>query len=90
MRLQKQETYSDFFQVQRSADAKNLQDLGVVNAQGESNELAKYNYTDNTPLNGRNLYRLEMVDKDGSFAYSRINELAFSGLKNNDFPKSSV
>ncbi|MCE7043740.1 CshA/CshB family fibrillar adhesin-related protein [Dyadobacter sp. CY312] len=73
-----EETNSDFFQVQRSSDAKSWQDLGIVNAKGESNEQTRYFFNDNNPLKGSNLYRLKMVDRDGSFAYSRIRELSFT------------
>jgi hypothetical protein len=73
------ETNSDYFQVQRSANAKNWEDLGSVSARGESNALVKYSFNDNAPRGGANLYRLKMVDKDGSFAYSRIRELSYAG-----------
>ena len=31
-----------------------------------------YSYTDNTPLQGTNYYRLKQVDEDGSFSYSNV------------------
>jgi hypothetical protein len=65
--------------VQRSANAKSWQDLGSVSAQGESGTLAKYIFSDKAPLEGTNLYRLKMVDKDETFAYSRIRELSYAG-----------
>ncbi len=36
------------------------------------------------PVNGENLYRLKMVDKDQTFAYSRMQSLTFEGLSEAD------
>jgi hypothetical protein len=69
------EINSDYFEIQRSHDAKTWLSIKTVNAQGESSAIQKYTYTDPMPTEGPNLYRLKMIDRDGSFAYSRIISL---------------
>jgi hypothetical protein len=77
-----EETNSSHFEVQRSANGKNWARIGTVKSNGESVVMRKYDYTDVKPLIGENLYRLRMVDIDGTFAYSRIRSLTFEGLNN--------
>ncbi|WP_171037801.1 T9SS type A sorting domain-containing protein [Dyadobacter luticola] len=72
-----EESNSDHFEIQRSGDGKSWEALAEVKARGESKTNVSYNYTDNAPLNGENLYRLKMIDNDGTFAYSRIASLEF-------------
>ncbi|SEI41895.1 Por secretion system C-terminal sorting domain-containing protein [Dyadobacter koreensis] len=69
------ETNSERFEIQKSADAKNWNALSSVSAKGESKTRADYNFTDVNPFNGQNFYRLKMIDRDGTFAYSRINSI---------------
>lgn len=38
---------------------------------------AHYSAVDDSPLGGNNFYRLKMVDKDGTFAFSQIRNLKF-------------
>jgi hypothetical protein len=76
------ETNSERFDVERSKDAKEWMKIGSVDASGESSELLKYTFTDNLPANGENLYRLKMIDKDQTFAYSRIRSLIFDSNGN--------
>jgi hypothetical protein len=72
------ETRSDRFEIQHSLNGKLWKVLGFVDTKGESNILSSYNYTHLTPENGTNLYRLKMVDRDGTLAYSKIEGLGFS------------
>jgi hypothetical protein len=71
------ETNSDLFEVQHSIDGKEWRHLGNVAATGESRELKTYSYIHEQPSSGTNLYRLKMIDADGTFAYSRIVSLDF-------------
>lgn len=72
-----EETNSDRFEIERSADGKKWGRIGSVASMGESKVLVNYTYVDNTPLAGENLYRLKMIDKDQTFAYSHIRNLSF-------------
>lgn len=67
-----EEVTSDYFEIQRSLDGKQWAVLGKVNAVGESSDLKNYQYADVAPANGNNLYRLKMVDKDGTLALSKV------------------
>ncbi|MCE6992413.1 T9SS type A sorting domain-containing protein [Dyadobacter sp. CY323] len=72
------ETNSDHFDIQHSQDGKIWNALTTIQAQGESKGLITYHYTHTSPL-AVNLYRLKMVDADGTFAYSSIRSLNFNG-----------
>jgi hypothetical protein len=74
------ETNSDFFEVQHSLNAKNWSVLGSVKSHGESAVLRNYSYPHATPSNGTNYYRLRMVDKDQTYAYSTIRSTTFEGI----------
>ncbi|MEO6286963.1 MAG: T9SS type A sorting domain-containing protein [Dyadobacter sp.] len=67
-----EETNSDRFEIQHSANGKQWTMIGQVNATGESKTLQRYTYTHATPRTGENLYRMKMVDVDATFAMSRI------------------
>ncbi len=71
------ETNSDRFEIEHSNSGKEWRMIGTVESKGESAELLAYSFSDREPVAGENLYRLKMIDKDGSFAYSRINSVSF-------------
>ncbi|WP_254563003.1 Ig-like domain-containing protein [Dyadobacter diqingensis] len=71
------EMNSDRFEIERSPDAKNWDKLGEVSAAVNSEVRTNYHFTDETPESGMNYYRLKMVDRDGTFAYSRIRSVNF-------------
>ena len=76
-----EETNSEYFEVQHSLTGKAWAPVGKVASNGESTTLKNYTFSHNTPVNGENLYRLKMVDKDQTFAYSRIQSVKFEGLE---------
>lgn len=73
------ETNSDQFEIQRSRDGKQWGKLSEVKAKGESAVNQVYTYLDEQPGSGSNFYRLKMVDRDGTFAYSSIKEISLNG-----------
>lgn len=74
------ETNSDRFEVERSVNGKSWEMIGSVKSSGESRQLIDYHFVDLHPVYSQeNLYRLRMVDIDGTFAYSRIRNLYFEG-----------
>jgi hypothetical protein len=73
-----EETNSDRFEIERSNNGKKWSRIGTVASSGESKTLVDYSYVDNAPLSGTNLYRLKMVDKDNTFAYSAIRDAKFA------------
>jgi hypothetical protein len=63
------------FVVQRSADGRNFENIGTVNAVGNSTQKTSYQFTDAEVLSKgapKIYYRLYMRDKDGRSAFSKI------------------
>ena len=72
-----EEVNSDRFEVEHSLNGKNWRMIGSVAAKGNSRSTQWYSFTDNNPANGSNLYRLRMIDRDGSFDVTRAKSLEF-------------
>lgn len=68
------EENSSYFEVQHSLKGKDWQKVGSVKAEGIP---SSYNFSHTNPANGNNLYRLKMVDRDGTFSYSPMRSLQF-------------
>lgn len=69
-----QETNFSHFNIQRSFDGINFTTVGNVNVAGNNNR-NDYNYYDNDLRNRQEqkvFYRLQLMDKDGHFTYSKI------------------
>jgi hypothetical protein len=81
-----EETNSERFDVQRSANGKDWETFQTVAAKGESKVQLDYAAVDNDPFEGDNFYRLHMIDKDGTSAYSRIRTLKFEGVGTYIYP----
>lgn len=59
------------FQVYRSADGKEFQDIGFVKGSGNSNVKNTYAFSDLNPLKGISYYRLKQIDIPGETTYSK-------------------
>jgi len=70
-----QEQNSHYIEVQRSGDGKSFLPIGQVAAAGNSQSPRDYTFVDGLPLPGNDLYRLKMVDLDGSFKYSKVLQI---------------
>ncbi|RAK02317.1 hypothetical protein LX87_00437 [Larkinella arboricola] len=66
------EQNSDYFTIERSPDARAFEAIGRVSSKGFSERLQTYGFSDPAPLKGTNYYRLRQVDRDGTYAYSKI------------------
>ncbi|MHA4737072.1 T9SS type A sorting domain-containing protein [Dyadobacter sp. MSC1_007] len=72
------ETSSSEFEIQHSIDGKQWQSIGSLAAAGESSTDKNYQFVHAGPVDGRNnLYRLKMIDIDGTFALSSIKSIFF-------------
>jgi Secretion system C-terminal sorting domain len=60
------------FTIERSADGANWEDIGTIQAIGNSAVQTDYSYTDEQPLTGMNYYRLVLVNMDNSYTYSQV------------------
>lgn len=67
-----------YFELEKSADGRNFNQLGRVAAQGGLSYLPfDYSFRDVAPVRGANFYRLKMVGSDGSIQYSDIVKVIF-------------
>jgi hypothetical protein len=67
-----QEINSSRFDIERSANGNtNWNLVSSVNAAGNSSVGKNYNAYDARPFNGGNFYRINQVDKDGKYKYSK-------------------
>lgn len=73
------EVNASHFSLERSVDTKQWVQIKEVAAIGNVKTSTEYMAYDNHPVWGSNYYRLKMIDKDGSFAYSRIISLQDNG-----------
>jgi len=67
----------DRFEIERSSNSSTWSSIGTVAAKGAASNT--YQLTDANLTAGKWLYRLKMVDRDGSFSYSRIVTLDLNG-----------
>jgi hypothetical protein len=83
------EEENKFYSVERSGDGKKFVQIGVVASGSMNNGI--YNYTDISPLPGKNYYRLRQVDNDGNFTFSftRLVEISFPVKANFSFLKNN-
>jgi hypothetical protein len=72
------EVNSAHFEIEKSSDSKMWSAIGRVIAGGNTGVEKKYSYTDVSPFDGANYYRLKMVDADAKFEYSPIKSVNFS------------
>jgi hypothetical protein len=72
-----QEENSKEFVIERSSDGKTFTAIGTVSAAGKSSQPVDYNFTDLTPINGPNYYRLREADLDSKYTYSMVRVLNF-------------
>ena len=61
----------NYYAIERSEDGKNFSVIGQLDANKIDETNKSYNFSDNSPLNGINYYRLAMVDLNGSKDYSK-------------------
>ena len=76
------ESNSDHFEIERSKPGGTFIKIGEVNAAGTSNQLLNYQFIDNQPDKGYNLYRLKQVDRDNRHEYSLVRWVKINDEKN--------
>jgi uncharacterized repeat protein (TIGR01451 family) len=62
---------TNIYEIQRSADARNFESLGIVKSRNFQNG-SVYSFIDKLPLYGDNYYRIKAIDLDGSEQYSTV------------------
>jgi len=75
----KTEVSTSVFQIERTLQStQNWAKVGEVAASGNSNSPKEYSFTDKKLNSGKYIYRLKMVDNDGSYKYSDAVETEVS------------
>ena len=69
------EQNSSHFEIERSANGGDYTRIGSMKAAGNSANIRRYEFTDETAPTGLLLYRLRQVDIDGRFSYSKIVQI---------------
>ncbi|NCQ18451.1 MAG: T9SS type A sorting domain-containing protein [Ignavibacteria bacterium] len=69
------EKNSSYFEVQRKSEKNDWVSVGKVSASGTTTERVKYSFTEKNVNGTAALYRLKMVDLDGSSSYSKEVEV---------------
>jgi len=72
------EQNTDHFDVETSEDGTNWKSIGTVKAAGNSSTPRNYDYVQYSPATGNNFYRIAIVDADGSYNYTSVQQLSFS------------
>lgn len=80
------EINANYFGIQRSTDHKRWEEIGQLDAMGNSTESKTYKFVDSEPANGINYYRLKLIDIDGKFEYSKIISQFFEKNQLKIFP----
>jgi hypothetical protein len=85
-----EETQSDRFEVEHSLNGTSWNLIATVKSNGESTTQQRYSFVDIAPAKGNNLYRLKMIDNDGTYAYSRIRNIDFNGIEASVYPNPAA
>lgn len=67
----------EYYQLQKSVDGRNFSDLEGQSQRATAN--TTYNFTDATPANGANFYRIKAKDRSGEMFYSEIKRVDVAG-----------
>ena len=73
------EDNSSYFNVQHSTDGSSFTTVGTVKAIGSGSN--SYQFTDVSPAEGTNYYRIQTVDNNGSYSISKSVAVQFSDSK---------
>ncbi|OJV51535.1 MAG: hypothetical protein BGO31_06180 [Bacteroidetes bacterium 43-16] len=65
------------FEIERSSNGADFKVIGRVNAAGNASEATGYRFDDVQPEKGLNLYRLKMLNADGTWSYSPVRNARF-------------
>lgn len=72
-----QELNNDYFILERSANGIDYKPLGIIKGAGTTDTETYYAYNDTEPLPGKNYYRLQQTDLDGTISYSHTIVFTF-------------
>jgi len=76
------------FEIHRSFNGNDFENIGFVKGNGNSNNLNHYEFTDFSPTQNQSgivYYRLKQIDFNGKFELSKIKQVAFQNTNNSKF-----
>jgi Secretion system C-terminal sorting domain len=87
-----QELNATVFVIEKSVNGIDFVELSRIPASGNSNIELNYSAIDNSPVTGKNFYRLVEVDRAGVMTYSSVVVIHFGAIKNalEVFPNPSM
>ncbi len=65
------------YEIQRSVDADEWENIAWISGSGNSEEMKSYSIVDYKPFYGTNYYRFKQIDLDGRYSYSNIVNIDF-------------
>ncbi len=71
------EINNDGFEIQRSHDSENWEKIGFIKGAGNAANEIRYDFTDESPENGTNYYRLKQIDFDQTFSFTDVVKVIF-------------
>lgn len=71
------EINADYFAIEQAGENLQFQQIGTVECIGNTEQRSLYQFTDRSPKNGMNYYRLRQFDTDGKWNYSTIAAINF-------------
>lgn len=77
------EINTSHFEIERSTDGSNFENIASVTANGNVSGTSRYTYPDQDMINHSSLifyYRLKMIDADGKFKYSNVITITLSAF----------
>ncbi len=80
------ESQNDHFEIERSTKNTDFKVIGTVPGNGTTSKTYNYNFTDNSPQDGVNFYRLKQVDINRKATYSSVILVDFNFRKIKIFP----
>jgi hypothetical protein len=80
------ESQNDHFEIERSQKNTDFKLIGTVAGNESSSKAYHYTFTDNSPENGINFYRLKQVTVDGKYTYSSVVTVNLNIRKLKIFP----
>lgn len=75
------EINNDYFTLYKSTDAKQFEELGVIEGAGNSSQVLNYELPDHDPDIGGNYYKLKQTDFDGKTSWSNLIYIVRSELE---------
>lgn len=81
---------NDYFEVQRSGDGKEFVNLGQIKANGSTKYETHYEFIDRNAKDGKNYYRLRLVDLDKTTTYSKVVKVDFNSGGSSTFYPNPV